>query len=95
MESRRRPAVHGSEDAHPEGPASKPVEEFSMQRVLIPAACCAALVVFSGIAQAHGGGRWHRGARVGVWVGAPVVIGAPYYYPPPSAYTYGPPVVRE
>lgn len=68
-----------------------------MKRVLIPAACSAALVLFSGIAQAHGGGHWHGGPRVGlgVWVGAPVVIGAPYFYPPPYAYGYGPPVVRE
>lgn len=55
--------------------------------------------------QAHAGGghRGHSHARVGVYIGAPVVIGGwwgaprPYYYPAyyPYYYTPAPVVVRE
>lgn len=58
------------------------------------AVCCLALVTFSGVAEAHRGGWRHGGGRVGVYIGAPIVFGAPYYYYPP-AYSYGSPVVRE
>jgi hypothetical protein len=64
--------------------------------------CCVALSSFSGMAEAGGGhhhGGWHGGSSVGVWIGAPIVFGAPYYYPPSyypyPYYRYGPPVVRE
>lgn len=54
------------------------------------------LAPFFGAAEAHAGGRHHGGAHLGLWIGAPIVIGAPYYYPyPPAYYRYGPPVVRE
>ena len=76
--------------------------------------CCLVLASFSGIAEAGGGGRyhgggWHKGGHggwnkggssVGVWIGAPIVIGGPYFYPYspyyyPYRYGYGSPVVRE
>lgn len=62
------------------------------------AICCLALVTISGVAEAHRGGWRHGGGRVGVYIGAPIVFGAPYYSPYyyyPPAYSYGPPVVRE
>lgn len=53
--------------------------------------CALVLAPFSGLAEAHG--RSHGGARLGLWIGAPIVLGAPYYYPsPPAYYRYGPPV---
>jgi hypothetical protein len=58
------------------------------------AICVLAVSLYSGMADAHGrGGR--GGGHLGLWIGAPIVIGAPYYYYPPPYYRYGPPVVRE
>jgi hypothetical protein len=71
-----------------------------MKRSFVQAACCVALALVAGVAQAHGGGwrggghgHWHGGSRIGlgIWLGAPIVIGAPYYY----GYGYRAPVVRE
>lgn len=58
-----------------------------MKSAFVAAACGAAFLLFAGGAQAHGGGR------VGVWIGAPILVGPPLVYPYP--YYYGPPVVRE
>jgi len=71
-----------------------------MRKTLFPMIAFAALLVLSLPAGAHGG-RGYSHARVGVYVGAPVVIGGwwgprPYYYAPyPYYYTPAPVVVRE
>jgi len=64
-------------------------------------AAAAMLLVASTPAEAHGRGHGHSRARVGVYIGAPVVFGAwgwhrpppPYYYYPSSYYYPQPPVV--
>lgn len=78
------------------------------------AICCVAVAALAGTVEAGGGGRHHGGHKhhggsryhgsVGVWVGAPIVFGAPYYYPyaypryyyPPPYYppAYYPPYYR-
>lgn len=71
-----------------------------MNRILIGALALLTLAAASLPAEAHGN-RGHSRARVGVYIGAPVVIGGwwaprPYYYAP-YPYYYSPPpvVVRE
>jgi hypothetical protein len=72
-----------------------------MRKILVPALVTALLATASIPAHAGGGHRGHSHARVGVYIGAPVVIGGwwgaprPYYYPAyyPSYYYSPAPVV--
>jgi len=80
----------------------------SLSKMAAVGATAALLAGFAAAASAHG---YHHGprARVGVYIGAPVVLGAwhygyrpyygyghpyPYYYPPPTVVT-SPPVYIE
>ena len=79
-----------------------------MRKILVPALVAALLATASIPVHAGGGHRGHSNARVGVYIGAPVVIGGwwgaprPYYYPayypayyPSYFYSPAPVVVRE
>ncbi len=74
--------------------------DLNMRRPLWPAAAAVLLALVSLPAQA-GGGHGHSHARVGVYIGAPVVVGGwwgwPYYARPAYYYPYppAPVVVRE
>ena len=71
-----------------------------MRKTFLSIFGAALLLAVSLPADAHGGRGYSR-ARVGVYIGAPVVIGGwwaprPYYYAPyPYYYTPAPVVVRE
>lgn len=74
-----------------------------MGKIRLSVLAATLLVAASLPAHAGGGHRGHSHARVGVYIGAPVVIGGwwgaprPYYYPAyqPYYYTPAPVVVRE
>ncbi len=70
-----------------------------MHRIII-STLAAALLMAASLPAHAGGGRGHSHARVGVYIGAPVVIGGwwgprPYYAPYPYYYSPAPVVVRE
>jgi hypothetical protein len=82
-------ASAGAYDRGMEPPVHAPPRRRAAWPLL--AAAAALLAVTSTPADAHG--RAHPRARVGVYIGPPVVVGSWWWHRPPPYYYYPPPVV--